>query len=63
MNCEKCCMAVVGQLTGGRLYDRIHYYLYLNNTHSGGVSLQLTKEENILYSKINFFLKIRKLLK
>ncbi len=48
-------MAVVGQLTGGRLYDRIHYCLYLNNTHSGGVSLQQTKEENILYPKINFF--------
>ena len=38
-------MAVVGQLTGGRLYDRIHYCLYLNNTHSGGVSLQQTKEK------------------
>lgn len=42
-------MAVVGQLTGGRLYDRIHYCLYLNNTHSGGVSLQQTKERKLLY--------------
>ena len=43
-------MAVVGQLTGGRLYDRIHYHLYLNNTHSGGVSLQQTKERKYIIS-------------
>ena len=50
-------MAVVGQLTGGRLYDRIHYCLYLNNTHSGGVSLQLTKEEYYI-PKSTFFARI-----
>ena len=48
-------MAVVGQLTGGRLYDRIHYCLYLNNTHSGGVSLQQTKEERYTIVSCNFF--------
>jgi hypothetical protein len=52
-------MAVVGQLTGGRLYDRIHYCLYLNNTHSGGVSLQQTKEEEIYNNLVQlFFLKL-----
>ena len=51
-------MAVVGQLTGGRLYDRIHYCLYLNNTHSGGVSLQQTKERKYYIPKSTFFLKI-----
>ena len=55
---EKCCMAVVGQLTGGRLYDRIHYHLYLNNTHSGGVSLQQTKERKYYIPKSTFFAKI-----
>ena len=48
-------MAVVGQLTGGRLYDRIHYCLYLNNTHSGGVSLQQTKEEEIYNNLVQLF--------
>ena len=34
-----------------------------DNIHSGGVSLQLAKEEKILYPKINFFLlEWRKLL-
>ena len=51
-------MAVVGQLTGGRLYDRIHYCLYLNNTHSGGVSLQQTEERKYQL----FFSKMGKLL-
>lgn len=61
---EKCCMAVVGQLTGGRLYDRIHYCLYLNNTHSGGVGLQQTKERKYIISQNQlFFLKWEILLK
>ena len=51
-------MVVVGQLTGGRLYDRIHYCLYLNNTHSGGVSLQQTKERKYYISESTFFAKI-----
>ena len=54
-------MAVVGQLTGGRLYDRIHYCLYLNNTHSGGVSLQQTKEKIYHIPKSFFFAKIREI--
>ena len=51
-------MVVVGQLTGGRLYDRIHYCLYLNNTHSSGVSLQQTKERKYYIPKSTFFAKI-----
>lgn len=51
-------MAVVGQLTEGRLYDRIHYCLYLNNTHSGGVSLQQTKEKKYDNGMQLFFLKL-----
>jgi hypothetical protein len=35
----------IAESTEGKLYDRIHYYLYLNKTHSSGVSLQLTKEK------------------
>ena len=55
-------MAVVRQLTGGRLYDRVHYHLYLNNTHSGGVSLQQTKEKKNYYiPKSIFFAKIREI--
>jgi len=54
-------MAVVGQLTGGRLYDRIHYCLYLNNTHSGGVSLQQTKEKKYYISESTFFARMREI--
>jgi len=35
----------------------MHYHLYLNNTHSGGVSLQQTKERKYYIPKSTFFLK------
>jgi len=37
----------------------MHYHLYLNNTHSGGVSLQQTKERKYYIPKSTFFPKMR----
>ena len=43
----------IQELTGSPLYHMI--ITIDNNTHSGGVSLQQTKERKLLYPKINFF--------
>ena len=43
----------IQELTGSPLYHMI--ITIDDNTHSGGVSLQQTKERKLLYPKINFF--------